>query len=175
VDDEAAALTAEHAAEPSKYFIFPPIALGLPRALASKQKLYEMCRQYSFPASAIARPATGAKLAAFAVGATFPVVGKNAEPWVRRRAPVVSHSSVLDTAEELLAIAPPTDVVQECAPREPAEDWFVHLYFDANSNCLLTFTGVKIRSCPPHAGATAAAYAAPKPALARLAERLARK
>lgn len=147
-------LIAKHAAEPKNCFIFPPIAPGLPRALAT------------------ARPATGAELAAFAVGATFPVVGKNAEPWVRRRAPVVSHSSVLDTAEELLAIAPPTDVVQECIPREQAEDWFVHLYFDASSNCLLTFTGVKIRSCPPHAGATAAAYAAPNPALARLAERL---
>jgi len=105
------------------------------------------------------------------------VVVKNAEPWVRRRVPVVSHSSVLNTAGELLALAPPADaapnvIVQEYIPREHAEDWFVHLYCDASSNCLLTFTGVKVRSWPPHAGATASAYAAANPALAHLAERL---
>jgi predicted ATP-grasp superfamily ATP-dependent carboligase len=177
MDDEAAVLLAEHAAELSEYFLLPQIAPGLPRALASKQKLYEMCRRHGIPAPATACPPTGADLAAFAADATFPVVVKNAEPWVRRHAPVVSHTTVMNTPEELLAIAPAADaapnvIVQEYIPRERAEDWFVHLYCDANSNCLLTFTGVKLRSWPPHAGATASAYSAANPTLAYLAERL---
>jgi D-aspartate ligase len=52
MDDRAAVLIAEHAAELSKCSTFPPIAPGLPRALAGKQKPHEMCRQYSIPAPA---------------------------------------------------------------------------------------------------------------------------
>jgi D-aspartate ligase len=174
MDDEAAVLVAEHAAELSEYFLFPRIAPGLPRALASKQKLFGMCRRYGIPAPATESPASAADLAAFAARATFPVVVKNAEPWVRRHAPVVSHTTVVQAPEELLTLAgaAPNVILQEYIPREQTQDWFVHLYCDANSNCLLTFTGVKVRSWPPHAGATAAAYSAANPALAHLAERL---
>ena len=101
MDDEAAVLIAEHAAELSEYFLFPPVDPSLPRALASKQQLYEMCRRYGIPAPVTSCPATGSELAAFAASATFPVVVKNAEPWVRRRAPVVSHSSILHSADEV--------------------------------------------------------------------------
>ncbi len=76
-DDEAAVLVAEQAAELSEYFLFPPIDPGLPRALASKQKLYEMCRRHGIPAPVTSSPATGSDLAAFAQNATFPVVVKN--------------------------------------------------------------------------------------------------
>jgi predicted ATP-grasp superfamily ATP-dependent carboligase len=177
MDDESAVLLAEHTAELSEYFLFPRIDPELPRTLASKQKLYDLCRRYDIPAPVTASPATGAELVAFAQQATFPVVVKVAEPWVRRRFPVVAHSSVMESAQELISIAPPADappnvIVQEYIPREHAEDWFVHLYCDAGSNSLLTFTGVKVRSWPPHAGATASAYSAPNPELAELAERL---
>ena len=106
VDDEAAVLVAEYAAELSEHFIFPHIEPGLPRELASKQRLYELCRRHDVPAPASTCPATGSELAEFAATATFPVVVKNAEPWVRRRAPVVSHTTVIRTARELLAVAP---------------------------------------------------------------------
>ena len=177
MDDESAVLLAEHTAELWEYFLFPHIDPKLPRTLASKQKLYDLCRRYDIPAPVTASPATGAELVAFAQQATFPVVVKVAEPWVRRRFPVVAHSSVMESAQELISIAPPADappnvIVQEYIPREHAEDWFVHLYCDAGSNSLLTFTGVKVRSWPPHAGATASAYSAPNPELAGLAERL---
>ena len=65
----------------------------------------------------------------------------------------------------------PSVILQEYVPREHAEDWIVHLYCDANSNCLVEFTGVKVRSWPPHAGMTACAYAVPNPGLAAMAER----
>jgi predicted ATP-grasp superfamily ATP-dependent carboligase len=177
MDDESAVLLAEHAAELEDYFLFPHIDPALPRVLASKQKLYDLCRRCDIPAPVTASPATGAELVAFARQATFPVVVKVAEPWVRRKFPVVAHSSVLASADELVALAPAADaaanvIVQEYIPREQAEDWFVHLYCDSGSNSLLTFTGVKVRSWPPHAGATASAYSAPNPDLAELSERL---
>jgi D-aspartate ligase len=174
MDDEAAVLIAEHAAELDKYLIFPPIEPGLPRALASKQQLFELCQRHDVPAPASACPATLAELAEFAARATFPVVVKNAEPWQRRRIPAVAHTTIMHNGGELLAAVrgePPGVIVQEYIPREAAQDWIVHLYCDANSDCLCVFTGVKVRSWPPHNGATACAYAMANPELAQLAER----
>ena len=60
-------------------------------------------------------------------------------------------------------------ILQEYIPRQDAEDWIVHLYCDANSNCMANFTGVKVRSWPPHVGMTACAYMVPNPGLAEMA------
>ena len=81
MDDESAVLLAEHTAELSEHFLFPHVDPDLPRTLASKQKLYDLCRRYDVPAPVTASPATGAELVAFAQQATFPVVVKVAEPW----------------------------------------------------------------------------------------------
>jgi D-aspartate ligase len=181
VDDEAATLVAEHEQSLTDYFLFPKVPPGLPRELASKQRLFELCREYDVPAPLTVQPTTRAELAAFAADAVFPVVIKNAEPWERRRAPVVAHTTVVRSAAELLAAVPeggpavpeggPGVIVQEYIPREQAQDWIVHLYCDANSDCRCLFTGVKIRSWPPHNGATATAYALANPSLAQLTER----
>lgn len=175
-DDEAAVLIAEHAGELSDYFLFPPVPSGLPRKLASKWGLYELCCEHGIPAPKSVFPSTADELAAFAAHGTFPVVVKNAESWVRLRAPVVRSTTVLHTPEELLALIRPRSgtacaIVQEYIPREYAQDWIVHLYCDANSNCVVLFTGVKVRSWPPHTGVTAYAYAAANPGLTQLAER----
>ncbi len=175
-DEEAAVLIAEHADELSECFLFPHVPPGLPRKLASKQGLYELCRAHSVPAPASAFPATAGELAAFAGRATFPVVAKNREAWVRRSAPVVPGTMVLHSAEELMALAggwgeAPSVILQDYIPEEHAEDWIVHLYSDADANCVVTFTGLKVRSWPPRAGMTACAYVVPNPGLAETAER----
>jgi D-aspartate ligase len=176
-DEEAAVLIAEYADELSEYFIFPDIDPGLPRALASKQRLYELCRRYDVPAPVTICPATIKELDEFAAAASFPVVVKNAEPWVRRRAPVVPNTTVIYTARDLLALASSADstslgmIVQEYIPKDQAQDWIVHLYSDADSNSVVLFTGVKLRSWPPHNGPTACAYTMANPELSQLAER----
>ena len=174
VDDEAAVLIAEHAPSLTDCFLFPEVPAALPRELASKQRLFELCREHGVPAPLTVQPTTRAQFASFTADAAFPVVIKNAEPWERRRAPAVPHTTVVHSGEELLATVPGNArgvVVQEYIPREQAQDWIVHLYCDASSECRCLFTGVKIRSWPPHNGATAAAYALANPELARLAAR----
>ena len=84
----------------------PAVAPGLPRRLASKRGLYELCREHDVPAPASAFPATPGEIGAFAAQATFPVVAKNLEAWVRRRAPVVPGTTVLATPQELLCAGP---------------------------------------------------------------------
>lgn len=174
-DDEAATLIAEHAHELSEYFLLPDIRPGLPRQLADKHELYRLCRQHDVPAPASVLLSSAAEARAFAEQAAFPVVAKNAQPWVRWRSPVVVGTTVLSTPAELLALARTkyeefSLVVQEYLPLAHAEDWIVHLYSDGNSDSLL-FTGVKVRSWPQHAGPTGCAYAVPNPMLADMAGR----
>lgn len=177
VDDEAAVLLAEHAAELSEYFLFPrPADPGLVRKLATKHELSALCQEHGFPVPAWAFAASAGEVAAFAASATFPVVVKNAAPWVRRRAPAVAGTTVVGSAAELTELASSTQeapalLLQEYIPHQEAEDWIVHLYCDADSNCRVLFTGVKTGSWPPNTGATASGIAVPNPALAHQVER----
>ena len=176
VDDESATLVSEYREDLAGYFLIPPIRPGLPRQVASKHELYRLCCEHGVPAPASVHVSDTDEAVAFARQAAFPVVVKNSEPWVRRRVPVVTNTTVLYEPSELLALARAASpefslVLQEYIPPEDAEDWIVHLYSGADSGRRVVFTGFKIRSWPPHAGATACAYAVPNAELAQLAAR----
>ncbi len=176
-DEEAAVLIAENSAALAEWFLLPKVPSSLPARLASKRGLYELCLEHDVPAPASSFPQTAADVAGFAATATFPVVAKNLEAWVRLHAPVVSGTTVIATAAELLALARawgdnPSVILQEYIPPEHAEDWIVHLYRGAGGDPLVLFTGVKVRSWPPQAGMTACAYTVGNPQLAALAARL---
>lgn len=180
VDDESATLAAEHAADLAGRFLLPAVRPGLPRQLASKYRLSELCRRHGVPAPRSARVTSAAGLAEFARDAVFPVVAKDSEPWLRMRSPVVGGTTVLHRPSELLALAPPgaagfSLLLQEYLPPEHAEDWIVHLYQGADPAAGVLFTGVKVRSWPPDAGQTACACAVANPELAGLAGRFCRE
>ncbi|MCK1818296.1 ATP-grasp domain-containing protein [Streptomyces sp. XM83C] len=175
-DEEAAVLIAEHQEALDGHFLFPRVDPGLPRRLASKQGLHDLCAEHGIASPPAAFPESYADIVAYAGSARFPVVAKNREAFVRRARPAVNGTTRIDTREGLLALArdwgePPGVILQEYLPREDAEDWIVHACFDAHSAPLAMFTGVKVRSWPPHAGMTANAYAVDNPELADLAAR----
>ncbi|NUS26946.1 MAG: ATP-grasp domain-containing protein, partial [Streptomyces sp.] len=175
-DEEAAVLIAEHRLELGARFLVPPVERGLPRRLASKQGLHELCVEHGIPSPTAAFPQSYDDIVAFADKARFPVVAKNREAFVRRTRPAVNGTTRIATRDGLLVLArdwgeQPAVILQEYLPREEAEDWIVHAYFDADSTPLAMFTGVKVRSWPPHAGMTANAYVVDNPELADLAAR----
>ena len=175
-DDESATLLAEHRAELAEYFLIPAVRPDLPRELASKYDLFRFCREHDVPAPGTSLITSRAELRAYADSATFPLAVKNGAPWWRLRAQMVSSTQVVRTRTELLALADerPSEfrlLAQEYIPPEEAQDWIVHLYSDANSDCLALFTAVKLRSWPAQAGNTACAYSTYNPALADLARR----
>jgi predicted ATP-grasp superfamily ATP-dependent carboligase len=175
-DEEAAVLLAENAGQLARHFLLPGVPPGLPARLGSKRGLHELCQQHGVPAPRSAFPSTAQELVSFARQASYPLVAKNLEPWMRRAAPVVAGTTVFGTERELLAAAArwgshPSVILQEYIPRELAQDWIVHLYCDASSRCLVEFTGVKLRSWPPHAGMTACARTVANPRLAQAAAR----
>ena len=174
--EEAAVLIAENGDALRDRFLFPAVDPTLPRRLASKRGLHELCVRYGAPTPEAAFPASHEEVREYAGRARFPVVAKNLEAFERRRAPVVGGTTRFDTADRLIAAARawgerPSVILQDYLPREHAEDWIVHLYSDAGSTCLALFTGVKVRSWPPHAGMTACAYVVRNPELAELTAR----
>ncbi|MFD9909537.1 ATP-grasp domain-containing protein [Streptomyces sp. NPDC059063] len=184
-DEEAAVLIAEHQrelADDARFggFLFPRVDVPLPRRLASKQGLHELCAEHGITSPVSACPRGLADIERFAATARFPVVAKNREAFQRRERPAVPGTTRIDTPEALVGLARewgerPGVVLQEYLPREQAEDWVVHAYFDADSAPLALFTGVKVRSWPPHAGMTACAYVVDNPDLADLAARFVKR
>jgi predicted ATP-grasp superfamily ATP-dependent carboligase len=178
-DDEAAVLLAEHQDELRQWFVYPDVAPDLPRRLASKRGLYEACRAAGVPTPDAMFPQSKRDLRMFANRAAFPVVVKNVDPWRRLNEAAVQGTTVVNSAAELLALAetfvdPSTAMIQEYIPREDAEDWIFHAYCDASSEPLVAFTGIKLRSWPPHAGVTTYARAVPNEQLHELSVQLCR-
>jgi D-aspartate ligase len=61
---------------------------------------------------------------------------------------------------------------QEYIPRNKGEDWIFHGYCDERSDCVVGFTGVKVRSYPAYAGPTTLGRCADNETLQRQAEEL---
>lgn len=181
-DDEGAVAVSELADEPglADDFLIPRCTdPGLPRRVASKEGLFRLCREHGFPTPMTVFPDDLADVEEYAATGAFPVVVKSRDPFERHRHPTVRSSTVVETPDRLRAMAMewddvPSLILQEYLPRECAEDWVVHAWWpgaDASGGDAL-FTGVKLRSWPPHAGITTAGRARWNEELAQLASRL---
>lgn len=175
-DDEAAVLLAQHADVLGERFVLPQVPPTLPARLGSKRGLFESCRAHGVPTPRSVFPATFAELIVSAREIGYPVIIKSIDPWVRLRMPAVASTTLVRGESELterFGSAPtlPPLLLQEYLPREQGEDWFVHLYADAESTCLVALTGRKLRSWPVGAGWTTYAQAVANPTLAELATR----
>jgi predicted ATP-grasp superfamily ATP-dependent carboligase len=91
----------------------------------------------------------------FAESARFPVVVKAAEAWLNPKLKVSITHSERELVEAYHRAESPQNrnlLIQEYIPH--GEDWFFHGYCNSASDCLAGFTGMKLRSFPPHAGIT---------------------
>jgi D-aspartate ligase len=178
-DDAAAIFAAEHGGTLEHCFRFPRPPAGLPRALASKRGLYQLCRQLRIPCPRAVLPSSRAEVEAFCEDATFPVVVKGAEPWLLPIGAGVRSTSIARSPGQLLDLYQRVErhgatglLLQEYIPPEAGEDWFFHGYCDQTSACLVGFTGRKLRSYPAHAGSTSLGRWVPNEELRGQAEEL---
>jgi D-aspartate ligase len=178
-DDAAAVFIAEHAAELAGRFLFPRPPAGLPRMLASKRELNQLCGRLGVPAPRAVAPSSRAEVEAFLEDAVFPVVVKGAEPWLLPVGAGVRSTTIVRTPQGLLDLYRRVEdhqatglVFQEYIPPDAGQDWFVHGYCDDASVCLAGFTGRKLRSHPAHAGPTSLGSWEPNEELLRQAQEL---
>jgi D-aspartate ligase len=160
-DDLGAIMVSQHAATLSRWFRFPHPPSGLAHLVANKKGLYELCGKLGIPCPGVSYPSSRREVEEFAARAGFPVVAKAIEPWLLPAGAGLKSTSIIHSPEDLLDLYRGLEghsagnlVLQEYIPRDCAQDWFFHGYCDARASCLVSFTGVKLRSYPPYAGAT---------------------
>lgn len=157
-DDVGAIFLAEHGHDLRRWFLFPDPPADLPRRLAGKYSLYEVCREIGFPSPRTVTPGSLGAAREFASAAGYPLIAKLTTPWAKvsglRSTTVVRSQQELDRAYAACARAGDGLMLQEYIPGRPGNDWFFHGYCDASSMCRPAFTGVKERSYPADAGLT---------------------
>jgi predicted ATP-grasp superfamily ATP-dependent carboligase len=176
-DDESAVILAEHGDVLREWFLYPHVDPVLPRRLASKRGLNAICRAHDVPTPHAFYPKTRRDYRTYAKRARFPVIVKNVDAFDRIRDKAVPSTTLVPTKAEFLALVagienPRSVVFQAYIPNDVAEDWVFHGYFDEHSECLASFTGVKLRSWPPRFGVTTYARIVPNADVAALSARL---
>jgi D-aspartate ligase len=169
-DDAGAIFLAEHGADLRNWYLFPEPPADLPRRVAGKYSLYQLCLQYGVPSPRTLRPDSAAEAREFASAAGYPLIAKLTTPWAKshglRSTSVVTGQHELGDAYERCRQEGAGLMLQEFIPGLPGHDWFFHGYCDAASSCRPAFTGIKERSYPADAGLTSLGRSAPNARLA---------
>jgi predicted ATP-grasp superfamily ATP-dependent carboligase len=159
-DDAGAIFLAEHGERLRRWFRFPAPASDLPRRVAGKYSLYELCREVGFACPEAIQTNSWSEIETFVRRVGYPVVGKLATPWSAgssgvRSTTIVHTGAELSTLYHACRTAANSDLMlQEFIPGDASHDWFFHGYCDSSSRCRPAFVGVKERSYPAHAGLT---------------------
>jgi predicted ATP-grasp superfamily ATP-dependent carboligase len=156
-DDMSAIFLAEHADELRHWFLFSCAPPSLPRRVADKRTLSEVCRELVMASPEVFLPTSLEEARTFAVRVGFPLIVKVTPPWL---AGTVPSTSIIHDASGLADIywrCVENDIspmLQEYVPSSPGADWFFHGYCNADSVCRPAFTGIKERSYPVGSGVT---------------------
>jgi D-aspartate ligase len=159
-DDLSAILIAENANKLPAEFIFARPLPALPRTLANKRCLYELCHRLGIACPETFFPASREELLDLSLQLQFPVVAKATEPWllqgnIKSTAIVSSRENLIRYYDNFVRLVPGTTLmIQRMIPASTSEDWFVHGYCDNSSDPSTIFTGIKLRSYPSFAGPT---------------------
>lgn len=160
MDDEGAITIAEHAAALHPAFLLPRQAATLPRTLANKAALAELCKSLNVIQPETRVIATEHDLAVALDELELPLMAKWARPWllpagVGLRSTTLVHRRA-QAAKLLEQAAGHTSelLFQRFVPDSPGSDWFFHGYFDRDSACLFGGTGRKERGYPVRSGLT---------------------
>jgi predicted ATP-grasp superfamily ATP-dependent carboligase len=173
-DDAGAIFLAEHGDSLRESFLFPAPQADLPRRLAGKYSMHQLCRELGVPSPQATVPASLDEARDFASLAGFPVIAKLTTPWrhgdgphgtaphgtALRSTSIIRTAAALDEAYRAFERENAGLMLQEYIPGGPGQDWFFHGYCGGDSACRPAFTGVKDRSYPAHAGLTSLGHSA---------------
>ncbi len=158
--DRTAQFVADHAQGLAEGFIFPELPSALVRSLASKRQMFYLARQHNIPTPDAAFPLSREDVLGFLGRARFPIMVKGIDGqrlWDRTgKKMFIARSedellAIYDAAEDFMN---PNLMLQEYIPGGDDTVWMFNGYFDAQSECLVGFSGKKIRQCPVHTGST---------------------
>ena len=158
--DETAVFVAEHYVELSRRFIYPQQFPELANKLVNKKDMHLLAKECGIPTADTTLPKCLTDVETFANSAKFPVLLKGSDGnRLKRRAN--RKMAIVHTPEELVQLYieledpdNPNLMLQEYIPAPKGSDWMFNGYFNAESECLVGFTGQKLRQTPVYTGMT---------------------
>jgi predicted ATP-grasp superfamily ATP-dependent carboligase len=161
IDDVGAIFVADQADALRERFLFPNQPIGLARSLSNKKELHFLCKRLGIQTPAASFPQSGEDVATVAQSAIFPVVMKRIayslpEHRTQMESVTIVHSprELLENYEQSTMLTEPNVMLQEYIPGGTESVWMFNGFFANRSECLVGFTGQKIRQAPPFRGAT---------------------
>jgi D-aspartate ligase len=171
--DAAALFVADNARFLKDAFIFPDQPPSLVRALASKKEMYFLAKRFGIPTPETSFPQTRFDVARFLEHATFPVMlkgidGVRLQKRTGKKMVIVrDQQELLDTYDALEEPGNPNLMLQEYIPGGDDTIWMFNGYFNKDSDCLVGFTGKKIRQFPVYTGSTSLGICLPNEAVSK--------
>ena len=179
--DDATLFVAEQAGSLRECFIFPDRSPELVGSLCSKKSMYFLARKHQVPTPATSFPQCRRDVIEFMERATLPIMlkaidGSRLSQRTGRKMFIVrTRSELLETYDRAEDPTAPNLMIQEYIPGGDDVVWMLNGYFDHDSECLLCFTGKKIRQCPIHTGCTSLGICLKNEAVEQLTRRFMRE
>jgi predicted ATP-grasp superfamily ATP-dependent carboligase/ubiquinone/menaquinone biosynthesis C-methylase UbiE len=158
--DEMAVFTAEFHDRLKAGFICPEQPVHLPRSLCSKKEMAVLARRFGVPTPEVAFPRSLQDVLQYIETARFPVMLKGIDGNLlkartgKKMAIVYSPRQLQEMYLALENPEEPNVMLQEYIPGGDDSIWMFNGYFNARSECLVGFTGRKLRQTPIHTGMT---------------------
>ena len=158
--DRTARFVANYAQALQEGYIFPKQSAELAETLSSKRGMFELARRHKIPTPDAVFPKSRQDVVDFLERVRFPIMVKGIDGqrlWDRTR----KKMFIVRSQEELLAcyeaaedFENPNLMLQEYIPGGDDTVWMFNGYFNERSECLVGYTGKKIRQCPVYTGST---------------------
>jgi D-aspartate ligase len=167
--DQTAMLVDEHRDALLDRVVMPLQPLGLAGSLADKRTMASLAVAHGVPTPMVEFPTSVDDVRRYAAVGVFPVMlkgidGARLKARTGRRMVILENPARLEQAyREMEDPVAPNLMLQEYIPGGDDDIWMFNGYFDANSDCLVGFTGRKIRQTPIHTGATSLGVCLPNP------------
>jgi predicted ATP-grasp superfamily ATP-dependent carboligase len=157
--DSAAMFVTDHAAALGQEYLFPAQSRTLVHSLCSKKAMHYLAGKCNVPAPKTVFPQTRSHLLDCLQTMELPIMIKGIDSQLRK--PNSKTKSVIRSERDLLQLraligdaAVRHLVVQEYIPGMEGTVWMFNGYFNEHSECLVGFTGRKLRQCPVYTGVT---------------------
>ena len=158
--DQNTVLVDEHRAALEGPLLLPQQPTGLARSLADKRTMAALATAHGVPTPNLIIPNGVEDVRAYARDATFPVMlkgidGARLKVNTGRKMVIVEEPAELERLyRQMEDPSDPNLMLQEYIPGGDDDIWMFNGYFDTDSDCLVGFTGRKLRQTPIHTGAT---------------------
>jgi D-aspartate ligase len=156
--DETTQFVADHRDALREQYLFQDNSPELIRSLASKREMFGLATQHGVPTPQTMFPKNVSDVEQYAATGRFPVMlkgiyGNRLAARTRKKMVIVnSAAELLAEYREMEDPDAPNLMLQEYIPGGDDQVYIFNGYFNRDSDCLVGFTGYKIRQFPIHVG-----------------------